>query len=178
LIAGGSTDEGLAAGMVETPVDPGSLASSLLAAAIEQVPSPSLRARRVIALRDIPPEFGLNVISVLMRLEANDPSERVRAAAAETLSEACSEACATAAMRPPASRALALIWSAIRVIAAASLPTSWAIVPTVPSLEREELANRVAAAAKRTDGIKGIVLNPTKPFVCLRAGASRDDCSW
>lgn len=37
----------------------------------------------------------------------------------------------------------------------------WAIVPTVPPTEREELANRVAAAAKRTDGIKGIVLNPT-----------------
>ena len=39
----------------------------------------------IASLRDAPPESRFNAISAPMRVKANDPSERVRAAAAETL---------------------------------------------------------------------------------------------
>jgi hypothetical protein len=84
LIAGASKDEAIAARAVEALVDLGSLASVPLAAVIEQVPSAQRRLRMVVALRDIPPEFGLDVCFTLMRVMKADPSEAVRTAAAES----------------------------------------------------------------------------------------------
>jgi hypothetical protein len=85
MIAGAYHDEGLAARAVEALVDLGSLAAVPLTAVIEQIPSESRRLRMVVALRDIPQEFGFHVLTVLTRVKAADPSGRVRAAAAETL---------------------------------------------------------------------------------------------
>jgi hypothetical protein len=84
MIADTSTDEGLAERGVEALVDLGSLASVPLATVIEQIPSARRRLRMVVSLRDIPPEFRLDVCFTLMRLKQGDPSELVRAAAAET----------------------------------------------------------------------------------------------
>jgi hypothetical protein len=84
MIAGASKDEAIAARAVEALVDLGSLAAVPLAAVIEQVPSARRRLRMVVALRDIPPEFGLDVCFTLMRVMKADPSQAVRAAAAES----------------------------------------------------------------------------------------------
>lgn len=65
--------------------DLGSLAAVPVAAVIEQIPSEARRLMMVNLLRDIPPTFGLEVFTALMRVGQNDPSERVRAATSETI---------------------------------------------------------------------------------------------
>jgi hypothetical protein len=64
--------------------DLGTMAAVPVAAVIDQIPSAARRRMMVNLLRDIPPFFGLDVPTTLMRLAANDPSERVREAASET----------------------------------------------------------------------------------------------
>lgn len=62
----------------------GSLAAVPVAAVLERIPSEPRRLMLVELLRDIPPAVSLQVSTTLLRLAADDPSERVRAAASET----------------------------------------------------------------------------------------------
>lgn len=85
-IAGGHGDDHYARQAAEALCDLGSQAALPLASVIEQIPSPERRRRMVIQLREIPPYLGLGVWATLRRIAQADPSEEVRAAAAETSS--------------------------------------------------------------------------------------------
>jgi hypothetical protein len=69
----------------EALTDLGSMAAVPVASVIEQIPWESRRRLMATVLRDIPPlMFCLDVPLILMRIAASDPSEEVRAVAAET----------------------------------------------------------------------------------------------
>lgn len=69
--------------MVRKPERP--RAAYPVAMLIEKIPSEARRLLLVHALRDIPPVISIDVFTTVMRLTADDPSERVRKAACETI---------------------------------------------------------------------------------------------
>ena len=83
MIAGASPGTGQALKAAEALRDLGSLAGPPVAASIEHIPSEARRLLMLTALREIPPILGFDIYTALLRIGANDPSESVRAAAAE-----------------------------------------------------------------------------------------------
>ncbi len=65
--------------------DVGCLAARPLAAAIFQAESPYHRTMMVVLLREVGSAFDIEVIVALIQVMISDPSEKVRALAAETL---------------------------------------------------------------------------------------------
>ena len=65
--------------------DLGAVAAYPVATLIAKIPSEARRLLLVHAMRDIPPVLGIDVFTPPMRVAADDPSERVRKAASETI---------------------------------------------------------------------------------------------
>lgn len=86
MIAGGHRDDSYAMEAAEALCNLGSQAALPLAYVIEKIPSAERRRRMVIQLREIPPSFVPDVWAIVLRIARTDPSEEVRAAAAETSS--------------------------------------------------------------------------------------------
>ncbi len=84
-IAAAHPDPELASKAARALEELGSMPAVPLVVAIEQIPWESRRLMLMTLLRDVSPGFNLQVILALTRVVMSDPSEKVRAAAGETL---------------------------------------------------------------------------------------------